>query len=390
MMRHNKLCFLSVLITIVFFLTGIMLTACDSGENSVPGYNAGYGCDETSDASSDQPTDSSADDNTDSSSDYSSTDTSTDDTTDTSSSYDAVVAQDGSGDYLSVQSAINAAPDNGDDWYTIYIKDGNYYEVITVPSEKTYLRLVGESADGTILTYDNCSSTAGGTSNSASVFLKAENFIAKNVTFENSFDYNNSSLPNKQAVAAEPMADRQVFVNCRFTGYQDTLYVKNNARAYFKDCYIQGHTDFIFGDSTAVFDNCQIDSRDKNGGCITAPSTLATTSYGLVFLNCNITGNSTGVWLGRPWHPSSSTDYIQSMAAYINCNLDSHIADTGWTSMGDTQPETERFYEYNNSGDGAAVNSSRPQLSDSEADQYTVENILGGSDSWDPESWADM
>lgn len=305
-------------------------------------------------------------------------------------SYDAVVAKDGSGDHRSVQAAINAAPSRRSTWFTIYIKNGSYREVVTVAQDKTYLRLIGESAEGTVLTYDNCSSSAGGTSNSASVFLKAPNFIAKNITFENSFDYNRSSLPNKQAVAAEPMADRQVFVNCRFTGYQDTLYVKNNARVYFKNCFIQGHTDFIFGDSTAVFDNCRIDSRDKDGGCITAPSTLAQTPHGLVFLNCDVTGRSSGVWLGRPWHPSSSTQYIRSSAVYINCNLGSHINRNGWTSMGNTQPQTERFYEYGNTGPGAAVNGSRPQLTSSQAAQYTVRNILSGSDNWDPEAWAAM
>jgi len=304
-------------------------------------------------------------------------------------SADLVVAKDGSGKYSSVQAAINAAPNNRNSWFTIYIKNGRYKEVVTVPSNKPYLRLIGENANGTILTYGNCASSAGGTSNSASVFLKAKNFIAKNITFENSFDYNNSSVANKQAVAAEPMADRQVFVNCRFTGYQDTLYVRSG-RQYFKNCFIQGHTDFIFGDATAVFDGCQIDSRNKNGGCISAPSTLSSTKYGLVFLNCDVTGNSTGVWLGRPWHPSSSTTAIKSSAVYAYCDLGAHIAQNGWTSMGNTQPGTERFYEYGNTGPGAKVNSSRRQLSASQAAQYTVGNILGGSDNWNAEAWANM
>lgn len=352
---HRRACFLITAISILLLLCGVMISGCDTGGGN-------NGCGDPPDDPVDPPT----------------------------GSYDAVVAKDGSGNYRTVQAAINAAPGYRNNWYTIFIKNGSYREVVTVPQDKTYLRLIGESAEGTILTYNNCSSSAGGTSNSASVFLKAPNFIAKNITFENSFDYNRSSLPNKQAVAAEPMADRQVFVNCRFTGYQDTLYVKNNARAYFKNCYIQGHTDFIFGDSTAVFDRCRIDSRDKNGGCITAPSTLASTRYGLVFLNCDVTGNSTGVWLGRPWHPSSSNQYIRSSATYINCNLGRHIARDGWTSMGNTQPQTERFSEYGNTGAGAAINSSRPQLSAGQANQYTVKNILGGSDNWDPESWADM
>jgi pectinesterase len=304
--------------------------------------------------------------------------------------YDLVVAKDGSGNYTTVQAAINAAPSNRTQWYTIYIKNGSYREVVTVPAEKPYLRLVGQSASGTILTYGNYASGVGSTAGSASAFLKAKNFIAKNLTFENSFDYPNSSAANKQAVAAEPLADRQVYVNCRFTGYQDTLYVKHTGRNYFKDCFIQGHTDFIFGEATAVFDQCEINSRPKNGGCISAPSTLAGTTYGLIFMDCDVTGTSTGVWLGRPWHPSSSTQSLRSMAVYLYCNLGSHIATDGWTSMSGVYPSTERMYEYSNSGAGAKINSARPQLSASQAANYTVTNILRGSDNWDPQAWAAM
>ncbi len=321
----------------------------------------------------------------------------TDDTSDTgdtdntsgsdpASSVDLIVASDGSGDFRSVQNAVKAAPSGLDSWYTIYIKNGKYHEVLTVPSDKTYIRLVGQSADKTVITYDNYASRVGSTSGSATAFFKAKNFIAKNITFENSFDYNNSSASNKQAVAAEPMADRQVFVNCRFTGYQDTLYVRNG-RSYFKNCFIQGHTDFIFGDGTAVFDGCEINSRPKNGGCISAPSTLASTAYGLIFLNCNLTGTSAGVWLGRPWHPSATLSF-KSNAVYKNCTLGSHIAANGWTSMMRVQPSTERMYEYKNSGPGAQVNASRPQLSASKAAGYTVSNILRGSDNWNPASLA--
>ncbi len=299
--------------------------------------------------------------------------------------YDVVVAKDGTGNYTSVQAALNAAP-SGSSWHTIYIKNGTYKEVITV--SKTYIELIGQSATGTIISYGNYASLVGSTSGSATAFFKAKNFIARNITFENSFNYPNSSAANKQAVAAEPMADRQIFVNCRFTGYQDTLYVRSG-RSYFKDCYITGHTDFIFGDGTAVFDNCDIYSQPKNGSCISAPSTYASTTYGLIFLNCNVTGPSTGVWLGRPWHPSSSTVSIKSNAVYMNCYLGSHIATNGWTSMSGVQPYTERLWEYNNSGPGAVVNSSRTQLSSSQAASYTVSNILRGSDGWNPISLAD-
>jgi pectin methylesterase-like acyl-CoA thioesterase len=306
--------------------------------------------------------------------------------TSASGTYHLVVAKDGSGNYTTVQAAINAVPANNRNWFTIYIKNGIYQEVVTVPAGKTYVRLLGESAAGTKLTYNRCSSTAGGTAASASVFFQANNLIAENLTFENSFDYDNSSLPNKQAVAAEPAADRQAFINCRFIGHQDTLYVRFG-RQYFKNCYIEGHVDFIFGDATAVFDRCTIYSLYRNGSCVAAPSTSANTAYGLVFLNCTVSGDARirakSVHLGRPWHPGGSMA-VKSHAAYLYCNLGPHIATAGWTSMGGVQPATERFFEYQNSGSGAAVNSSRPQFSSAAAANYTVANLLKGSDHWNP------
>jgi pectinesterase len=306
-----------------------------------------------------------------------------------SGTYNLVVAKDGSGNYASVQAAINAVPDNNSSWFKIYIKNGTYREVITVSSTKTYVWLIGQSNTGTILTYSNCSDTAGGTTNSASFFAKAKNFKAENLTFENSFDYNNSSYTNKQAVALEPYADRQTYTNCRITGWQDTLFVRAG-RQYFKSCYISGVVDFIFGEGTAVFDQCEIRARSRSNGCFSAPSTLASTAYGLVFLNCTLTADSgvpnSSFWLGRPWHPSSSSG-VKSAAAYLYCNMGSFVQTNGWTSMSGVQPSTERLREYKNTGSGAVINSSRPQLSDSEAANYTVTNILKGSDNWNPANY---
>ena len=299
-----------------------------------------------------------------------------------------VVAQNGSGNYTKVQDAINAAPANLTSWFTILIRNGTYREVITVPAGKTYLKLVGESNTGTILTYSNCSSDVGSTSGSASAFFKAANFMAIDITFENTFDYDHSSAANKQAVAAEPLADRQVFENCRFTGHQDTLYVRGRSRQYFKNCFIQGNVDFIFGDATAVFDQCQINSLNRSGSAIVAPSTLAATACGLVFLNCRLTaeqGTGAGsVYLGRPWHPSSSTETIRSHAAFLYCEMGGHIRSAGWTSMSGVNPDTERMYEYRNTGAGAVVTSTRPQLTAAQAAGYTVSSILKGTDNWNP------
>lgn len=298
------------------------------------------------------------------------------------------VAKDGTGKYTTVQAAINAVPNNNSSWYTINIKNGTYKEKVTIPATKTYVYLKGASNTGTIITYSQCSSQAGGTQKSATVTVKAKNFKAENIYFKNDFDYDNSSYANKQAVALSAEADKQVYKNCRFHSHQDTLLTwSGTGRQYFTGCYIEGHTDFIFGNGTALFNNCEIRSLTKSGASITAPSTYSSTSYGLIFMNCKVTAgsnSSNSVYLGRPWHPSSSSGTIKSMAVFFKCALGAHIKTTGWTSMSGVSPSTERLYEYKNTGSGAVVNSSRRQLSDSTAANYTVTKILNG---WDATTW---
>ncbi|MDO7874484.1 pectinesterase family protein [Hymenobacter sp. ASUV-10] len=221
--------------------------------------------------------------------------------------YDVTVAQDGTGDFTTVQAAINAAPTNRTAVYSIFIKNGRYAEKMSVPSNKPFLQLVGESVANTILTYsDGASTSVGGntlgTQGSASFSISASDFSAFNITFENTFG------DGSQAVAVLVNADRAVFKNCRFLGNQDTLYVKGSGTPmhYFRDCYIDGNVDFIFGSSVAVFENCVVyaKSRTSNGASyITAANTPAGQAYGFVFRNTTLPSNTGGTlyYLGRPW-----------------------------------------------------------------------------------------
>jgi pectinesterase len=211
-----------------------------------------------------------------------------------------------------------------------------------------------------------------GTSGSESVLVLADNFTAENVTFEN------SAGEVGQAVAVRTMSDRVIFRNCRLLGWQDTLYV-NGKRTYVDHCYIEGRVDFIFGRATAVFDQCEIHS--KNGGYVTAASTNPTTPFGLVFLHCRLTGEKVPTYLGRPWKEGAYT-------AFIECELGEHIRPEGWSEWGGNENhKTARYFEYKNTGPGADP-SHRPswthQLSDDDASKMTVENILSGTDHWDP------
>lgn len=286
-----------------------------------------------------------------------------------------VVSQDGKGDYKTVQDAINAVPDSSN-WETIiYIKNGVYKEKLRLRETKTKVHFVGESVDKTILTYDDYAAkkdSAGqniGTSGSSSFFVFGNDFTAENITFEN------SSGPVGQAVAVRITGDRAKFINCRFLGFQDTLYTHgDNSRQYYYKCYIEGTLDFIFGAATAVFDSCTLYA--KNGGYYTAASTPEGKKFGYVFLNCKLTGNapSGSFLLGRPWRPFAKV-------VYINCFMDHQVKPEGWDNWGKVDNEKTTFYaEYKSYGLGSASDKRvgwSHQLSAQDASQYTVSNILG-------------
>ena len=293
--------------------------------------------------------------------------------------YDFVVAKDGSGDFFSVQEAINAVPDfRKNVRTTILVKRGVYKEKIVIPASKINLSLIGE--DGSVLSYDdyadklNCFGEKTGTSGSASCYIYAPDFYAENLTFEN------TSGPVGQAVACFVSADRAYFKHCRFLGWQDTLYTYGKGcRQYYEDCYIEGTVDFIFGWSTAVFNRCHIHSKTK--GYVTAPSTDQGQKYGYVFYDCRLTADEgvTGVYLSRPWRP-----YAQ--AVFVRCDLGGHIMPAGWNNWGNVENEKTAFYaEYQSRGAGAnpkARASFSHQLHNLEG--YTMEEVLAGTDGWNP------
>ena len=303
-------------------------------------------------------------------------------------SYDMVVAKDGSGNFTTVQAAINSVPSNSQTRTTIFIKNGTYKEKINISSSKINISLIGESKAGTILTYNDAASTKTssggtlGTTGSASVTIAGAGFQAENITFENSYD--EAAYGSSQAVAVLAKADKIVFKGCSFKGNQDTLYANGDGcRQYYYNCYIEGDVDFIFGSANAVFDTCEIFSLNRSGGCVTAPSTKAT-QKGYLIYKCKLTSSSSpkSIYLGRPWIPSSDTTQTTPMVLYRECELGSHIADAGWTVMSGNNPANFEMWEYQNTGAGA--NTSRKQLPSSKAADYTMEKFLSGSDGWNP------
>lgn len=294
---------------------------------------------------------------------------------------DFIVAKDGSGDFTSVQEAIMAVPDFRENPTYIFIKKGIYKEKVILPTSKTKVVLIGEEVQETVLTFDDFASKENrfgeplGTTGSSSFFVFGDDFFAKNITFEN------SSGPVGQAVAIRITGDRAMFENCRFLGFQDTLYAHGEkSRQYYKDCYIEGTTDFIFGWSTAVFENCEIYSK-KGGQYITAASTLESNPFGFVFINCKLTGDAPDgkVYLGRPWR-------IHAKTVFIHTEMGKHIRSEGWHNWNKKEAEQTAFYaEYQSYGPGLGERVSwSHQLGDEDIRQYSLSEILGGHDNWEP------
>ncbi|MEU7979864.1 pectinesterase family protein [Micromonospora sp. NPDC049081] len=315
----------------------------------------------------------------------------------------SVVARDGSGDFTSVQAAVDAVPVGNASRYTITIRPGTYRETVTVPAAKPYVSFVGSTGDArdVVIVYDNASGTPKpgggtyGTSGSASVTIDGNDFTARHLTFANDFDEAAHDYSAEQAVAVLTRADRLVFDDVRFLGNQDTLYhnsasVDAVGRAYFRDCYVEGDVDFVFGRGTGVFDRCEIRSLSRgstsNNGYVTAPSTMIGNPYGLLFTDCTLTTDSAAaqsVHLGRPWHPSGDVNAI-GQVVFRDSVLGAHVKDSPWSDMSGFSWRDARFFEYRNDGPGSTVTVDRPQLTDAQASTYTPQRYLAGTDGWNP------
>ncbi|MES2240153.1 MAG: pectinesterase family protein [Bacteroidota bacterium] len=292
--------------------------------------------------------------------------------------YDIVVSADGTADYKTVQEAINSVPLLKTTETKVFIKNGTYKQKLELFKDKNNITLIGESKEQVILTYDDFASKKNnlgeniGTSGSASFIVTGNNFKAKNITFEN------SSGAVGQAVAVRIDGDKVIFDNCKFLGFQDTLYPRDaTSRQYYKNCYIEGTVDFIFGASTAVFEQCEIFAKTE-GGYLTAASTLETNPYGFVFLNCKLTTNSgnSSYYLGRPWRNYAKT-------VFIKCEMAAHIKAEGWHNWSKPEAESTTFYgEYQSTGVGgntaSRVSWSHLLTQEQVTKQYTLSNIFKG------------
>lgn len=288
-----------------------------------------------------------------------------------------VVSRDGTGNFRTLQEAIESARAFMDYTVTIYVRNGVYKEKVIVPSWVENIDIIGEDRDKTIITYDDHANiNKMGTFRTYTVKVEGSDITFKNLTIEN------NAAQLGQAVALHTEGDRLKFINCRVLGNQDTIYTGAKfTRLYFKDCYIDGTTDFIFGPSTALFEDCIIHS--KRNSYVTAASTPKEAKYGYVFKHCKLTAEPgvDKVYLGRPWRPYAYT-------LFIECELGKHIVLAGWHNWGkQSNEETARYMEYKNTGEGANASERvawSKQLTKKEAEAVTVDAIFRTQSDWDP------
>lgn len=335
----------------------------------------------------------------------------------TTSAYQAVVAQDGSGNYTTVQAAIDAAPDSCQEPWRILVKNGSYEEQVVVPRAKSYIHLIGEDKEKTIIHLrlnvggkpekpedDKTGFWACSVHNPESavykyegavVNVKGDYFYSENISYIN--DYGVEAQNGPQALAMKLQGDCAAFYNCIFRSFQDTWMTstKDGHRLYVKDCFIEGAVDYFYGGGDALLENCTL-YNVRDASVIVAPC-HTNPRFGYVFLNCKVDGNADAakgnVKLGRPWHNSPRAVFIQT-------RMQIPIAEEGWTNMGaipalfaeyDSRDSvgnvldlSHRKTEYEGRGDSPRTGSCPATISAEEAKRYTYENIIMANDGWNP------
>ncbi len=302
------------------------------------------------------------------------------------------VAADGTGDFYSIQQALDVAPPDG---AVLLIAPGTYREAISITKPNIELRGSNADATKTVIVFDKSAGSSGGTLHSATAEIRGDNFHAENLTFANDWNATHTQVPvGSQALAVLVAADKAIFSNVRFLGNQDTLYAGSRncapdgercipTRQYFTHCYVEGNVDFIFGDSKAVFDHCEIHSTPHSEGFLTAQSKhYPSEDSGFVFNHCTLTAapGAANIWLGRPWRPYAKV-------IFLNTEMGAHILPAGWREWhpGETHSiETAYYAEYNSSGPGAHRGERDPHtklLTAAEAAQFDTKTFFDG---WDP------
>ncbi|KAK1313811.1 putative pectinesterase 53 [Acorus calamus] len=298
-------------------------------------------------------------------------------------SYTLVVDKNPSkGDFTTIQAAVDSIPPINLVRVVIKVNAGVYTEKVNISPLRAFISIEGAGADSTVIQWGDTAQTIGsngqpiGTFNSATFAVNSPYFIAKNITFKNTTPVPPPGAAGKQAVALRISGDTATFLGCKFLGAQDTLY-DHLGRHYYKDCYIEGSVDFIFGNALTLFEGCHVHAIAQNYGALTAQNRMSLLDdTGFSFVNCKVTGSG-ALYLGRAWGTFSRVVFAYTW-------MDNIIIPTGWYNWGDPNREMTVFYgQYRCTGPGS-TNSGRVswsrELTDEEAKPFISMTFIDGSE----------
>lgn len=316
---------------------------------------------------------------------------------------DAVVAADGTGQFTSLQEAIDQAPDHPQQPYVIYVKAGTYQGHVHVPGTKHMLSIIGDGMDKVFVTDNRVSGgpNAQPVDIAATMVVEGTDIYIRGISLVNSWGHEHQDGP--QALALYTKSDRVVVDQCGMWSYQDTYRTSNydNGRNFVRNCTIEGAVDFIYGSGNAFFDHCKLVINRKSGGFIVAPKHAAETRWGYVFRNTTITapGNpaETDVWLGRPWHNNPQTVFIDTRAEVTIPAEGWYETMGGWPTLFadynttdaeghplDLSKRISRYYTYDKESKDTTWCTAKNHLTADEVARYTIDNVMSGDDQWNP------
>ena len=324
-----------------------------------------------------------------------------------------VVSKDGSGEFTSLQAAVDSIPEDEGIRTRIILRNGEYREKAVI--HRNGVHLSGEDRERTVLVWNGCAKDLYADGTEKGTFLSSTLMVTgRDVTVENLTVRNDAGDGRKvgQAVAVYAAGDRGIWRNCNLAAHQDTLFcgpvrlpnVKEDigpragtseetfrvedgplthSRQYFENCLIRGDVDFIFGPYRCWFERCTLFMNER-GGYYTAANTNIDQPFGFVFRRCFLTGacGPGEAYLGRPWRKYCRT-------VFMECNMDGHVAPEGFCDWDAERKVSDRCGEWRSEGTGGRQHARHPaqkRLTNEEAAEITVRSVLGGEDGWNPAS----
>ncbi|CAA0326845.1 unnamed protein product [Arabidopsis thaliana] len=279
------------------------------------------------------------------------------------------------GEFKTLTDAIKSVPAGNTKRVIIKMAPGEYKEKVTIDRNKPFITLMGQPNAMPVITYDGTAAKYG-TVDSASLIILSDYFMAVNIVVKNTAPAPDGKTKGAQALSMRISGNFAAFYNCKFYGFQDTI-CDDTGNHFFKDCYVEGTFDFIFGSGTSMYLGTQLHVVGDGIRVIAAHAgKSAEEKSGYSFVHCKVTGTGGGIYLGRAWmsHPK---------VVYAYTEMTSVVNPTGWQENKTPAHDKTVFYgEYKCSGPGSHKAKRVPftqDIDDKEANRFLSLGYIQGS-----------